>query len=759
MATKTATKRSLTLSVISMVICIVMLMGTTFAWFTDSVTSGKNMIVAGNLDIELDYWNGESWVTAEGASEIFDSEALWEPGYTEVVYLRLRNAGTLHLKYNVGATVYNEVLGKTKDGVDIRLSEHIKFGVIDNVEKDAYKGDRAAARAACDTGYDLFATLDPANGGYGSLEPDESISFAVVAYMPETVGNEANHNGVNVPSIELGLSVYATQKTAESDTFDKYYDQDASWIGNMAQPYADEYTNGAGTVIYNVSNAAELAWIANYVNSGAAKAAWGDKQMSVILTNDIDLNGLAWTPIGNKAVPFTYEFDGQGYTVSGLNVTGTYAGLFGGIKDNADIHDVNIDGAKVTGVLNDNDDSYAGALVAYADAYLSPYTKISNITVKNAEVYGKTAGGIAGGLYAKADADNCTVTDSIITGKHAGGIVGTMTESSLLTNATVDGNTVYGTDNTGKYIGRNYSSTPTPEDNAIDTTTAVEVSSPAVLACIAEDVNNGDSYKGKTITLTDDLDLAGIEWTPIGNNSTPFKGTFDGNGHTISNLKVDLGNSSNAGLFGMTTDGEIKNLTIENAEVSGRLNVGVVAGTPYTSKYTNITVKGDVKVEGMSYVGAVGGKNAYADITDVTVDVNEGSYVKATSTENGINYRTYVGGVIGFMGEGSHKLTNVTSNIDVIGDVCDIGGIVGIAHYGNSFINCSSSGDVTCTTDMHDGEIGGIAGVWHNGGEDVTFDSCSFTGTLNVPDSYDLTNNTITGVAYGTSGTGSLVIK
>ena len=270
-------------------------------------------------------------------------------------------------------------------------------------------------------------------------------------------------------------------------------------------------------------------------------------------------------------------------------------------------------------------------------------------------------------------------------------------------------------------------------------------------------------FAGKTFILTQDIDLNGQEWTPIGTSSNIFKGTFDGQGHTVKNLKIS-GNKGNVGLFGVTHDGEIKNLTVENAEVSGRLNVGVVAGQPYTSKYTNITVTGHVEVNGMAYVGAVGGKNAYADWTDITVEVDETSYVKANSVENGTAYRTYVGGVVGFNGEGGHSFTNITSNIDVEGSTCDVGGLFGIAHYGNKFKNCVCTGNVEiyAAEEAEEAEqIGGIAGVWHNeNGTTVSFTDCSFEGTLktNVTEGVDLSDNIITGAPYSATGTGKLVI-
>ena len=270
-------------------------------------------------------------------------------------------------------------------------------------------------------------------------------------------------------------------------------------------------------------------------------------------------------------------------------------------------------------------------------------------------------------------------------------------------------------------------------------------------------------FKGKTFVLTRDIDLGNEPWTPIGSSDHIFKGTFDGNGKKIANLVVN-GYNSNAGLFGVTHDGEIKNFTVENAKVSGRLNVGVVAGQPYTSKYTNITVQGHVEVNGMAYVGGVGGKNAYADWTDITVAVDETSYVKANSVENGTAYRTYVGGVVGFNGEGGHKFSNITSNINVEGSTCDVGGLFGIAHYGNQFVNCSCSGNVTITTDEVENalEIGGLAGVWHNeNGQTVTFTNCSFNGELSTPNITDEVNfyyGGLVGNPYSATGTGKLII-
>ena len=269
-------------------------------------------------------------------------------------------------------------------------------------------------------------------------------------------------------------------------------------------------------------------------------------------------------------------------------------------------------------------------------------------------------------------------------------------------------------------------------------------------------------YATMTIVLDADLDLGNEEWLPVGTATNPFKGTFDGNGFTIHNLKV-TGNNSNVGLFGVTHDGEIKNLILNNANVSGRLNVGAVAGQPYTSKYTDITVKGHVEVKGMAYVGGVGGKDAYANWTNITVDVDATSFVKANSVENGTAYRTYVGGVVGFNGEGGHTFKNITSNINVEGSTLDVGGLFGIAHYGNKFENCVCTGNVVNNIDKAEYALqtGGIAGVWNNGGENVEFTNCSFKGTLSAPNAGDVNfyYNGLVGAPYSAAGPGKLIIN
>ena len=230
-----STKKSLLLSALSLMMCVAMLIGTTYAWFTDSVTSGKNKIVAGNLDVELEYTtNGTDWTPVTDQTKLFDDSALWEPGHTEVAYLRLSNAGTLALKYNLAINVANEVAGTNVAGESLKLSDYINMGVVEDWNGTVY-ADRDAARTAV-TGAGVIANYAVA-GEMAAGAAAETL--AIVVYMPEEVGNEANYKtGTVAPSIELGVTLVATQDTVEADSFDNTYDANAQFptVANTFTP-------------------------------------------------------------------------------------------------------------------------------------------------------------------------------------------------------------------------------------------------------------------------------------------------------------------------------------------------------------------------------------------------------------------------------------------------------------------------------------------------------------------------------------------
>ncbi|MEE1099057.1 MAG: hypothetical protein UHY58_03970, partial [Alistipes sp.] len=293
-------------------------------------------------------------------------------------------------------------------------------------------------------------------------------------------------------------------------------------------------------------------------------------------------------------------------------------------------------------------------------------------------------------------------------------------------------------------------------------TFAIGISSVEELKEFAAEVNAGNNFAGKNIVLLNDIDLVNAAWTPIGNGSKAFKGNFNGLNHTIKNLNI-VATSAYAGLFGYTFGGNlIENLVIENINATGTGYLGGVAGFAETTSFKNITIQGDVFIDCSGQdIGALTGYT-YGTLTDITVNVNEGSYVKGHS---------YFGGVVGYRGEGAITYTRVKSNIDVIGKAYMIGGITGMAQYGNKFVDCECSGNVSLTEGDPTSanrwmRIGGIAGSWMDGNDTyvVTLENCAFTGTLsskNTDGDYvtEFDHNGYVGRSYNTSNKGKLIIN
>ena len=196
MTNRKSTKRALLGSVVAMVLCLAMLVGATFAWFTDTASTNVNKIQAGNLDVVLEMQNADGkWVSAEGKTLDFVKAAdakgeaiLWEPGCTyELPALRIRNNGNLALKYQVIITGINGS-AKLNTAIDWTIG-------------------------------------DVAMGAEQHLAAGESNAFTIKGHMKESAGNEYMNESID----GIAITVVATQNTVESDSFGKDYDADAEY--------------------------------------------------------------------------------------------------------------------------------------------------------------------------------------------------------------------------------------------------------------------------------------------------------------------------------------------------------------------------------------------------------------------------------------------------------------------------------------------------------------------------------------------------
>ena len=292
MTNSKSTKRALISSILATLICVAMLIGTTFAWFTDTASTGINKIVSGNLKVGFQYWNGTAYVDASDAN-LFSENTFWEPGHTEVVYLKVVNKGNLALKYRLSTIdTFEYQYAKNSDGEKILLSEYLKIGIAEG--KNAAEGTFASRKAAIDAAAGNlvdYNTYTKENTLLPATDNSESADYlAFVVYMPTTVGNKANAvDSNNLPWIRFALALTATQVEHENDSFDNTYDE------GVPYPIVGAGENGTGTVLYN-----ELQKRNPSILLGAdAKYYYG---WSVGYTATVDLNGHTLTATGSQAV-------------------------------------------------------------------------------------------------------------------------------------------------------------------------------------------------------------------------------------------------------------------------------------------------------------------------------------------------------------------------------------------------------------------------------------------------------------------------
>lgn len=226
---KNATKRSLLASALALALCVIMLVGTTFAWFTDTASTSVNRIQAGNLKMEVSYKNsttGNEYAILGEETNIFMQDTLWEPGHVEYAVLNVKNIGSLALKYKLGINIANETGSTNVNDEAFKLSDYIKFAV---VEGEADVTDRAALVAAAETAGSKLIKEGYSNESHLNTT-GASETVTLVVWMPETVGNDANHAvDAAAPAIDLGITVAATQYNYESDSIGPDYDKNADY--------------------------------------------------------------------------------------------------------------------------------------------------------------------------------------------------------------------------------------------------------------------------------------------------------------------------------------------------------------------------------------------------------------------------------------------------------------------------------------------------------------------------------------------------
>ncbi len=501
-------KSALLMSFTSLLICFAMLVGSTFAWFTDTATTGVNKIVSGKLKVDLvaaeadadgkyPSLTGEGgkllWTqkvvgtTEEPVLEAVETEGLplWEPGVNFLTQgFKIANKGNLALKWKVevnkGTTATN---AKNAD-----LLKVIDFYVVTKSENGAQEATKLAAFE-------------------GQLKDGNTVSketYYIKGHMQEEAGN--NYQSLTLDGITV--TVYATQLNHENDSFNNTYDENATYPviisdlkknysadativpdGFVVTPYNNEEFDGingkTGTI--TIKDAESLLYFAYVLDPAAALAkepstvwphtsVWygGSYARHIVLAEDIDLQGITLpNGFGNMK---DYDFDGQGHTIKNaiINYTGTdNTALFAG--GNCGISNLVVENIKV--VAPNGTENAVGIVSSDANA------TINNVTVRNSSVVGgKYTGAVVG--YNYGSVTDCTVENCTVSGRYkVGGIVGyicnsndnsTFVTGNKLTNVTVKGeNRIAGKSDfvIGKIVGNWNATVGTCKENTFSGTT------------------------------------------------------------------------------------------------------------------------------------------------------------------------------------------------------------------------------------------------------------------------------------------------
>lgn len=407
--------QSLCVSMASIVLSLVMLVGTTMAWFTDETTSSTFIITSGTVDSTVSYAtpaNVSTYSTEENNTGLEWSllpqgeesnsglfAGVYQPGNYKIVFLKLKNSGTLPACYRVS-------LQMTQSS-DLAFSEKLMFGykvfsseqeVInfaslgnDLAKADTYKRENAGCDKLSAHKEDAYQAANTT--AVLKLLSGESSYLALSIFMPEETNTTEMMVEENTPKVEVRLTIIASQLTTENVP--------EPWDGVTATA-TEKLEKPEGTEnIYNINSPADLAEIANILNDSEVQNSLSS--VTINLITDIDMNNEEWKPI-NTTIPVT--INGNGHTIYNLNASGeglTNAGLFGSAQT-LTVTSLNIVGGQAIGT------NAAGMLAGtVTDKAELTAVNVENVTVQAPSGYADPLVGTGKGTQDNCNASNYTI--------------------------------------------------------------------------------------------------------------------------------------------------------------------------------------------------------------------------------------------------------------------------------------------------------------------------------------------------------------
>jgi len=208
-------KIAMTLSLCMMMIWTMLGTGASLAWFVDTTPDLKNIFQFAEFDLVVSQKQPDgSYKELTADTPIFDDQALYEPGYVQIVYLKVENKGTVPFDYKTAVIVTNYTTATNVYGTTFNLQPHLRFGMVSASTEAgllAQLATREMAVAQADMPLNNYDTeLTP----LGDRDSGQNTAYmALIVRMPEAVGNEANYRGDDIPRVELGVTITATQQT------------------------------------------------------------------------------------------------------------------------------------------------------------------------------------------------------------------------------------------------------------------------------------------------------------------------------------------------------------------------------------------------------------------------------------------------------------------------------------------------------------------------------------------------------------------
>lgn len=206
-------KIMLAASLVSFLVWILIGSGISIAWFSDTTPEVRNIFHFADFDLDVSYRrDGDpTWKPLEGETKVFDDEALYEPNYTQVIFLKVDNKGDKPFNFKTAVTVFDYTVATNVYGQNFNLQDYLTFGL-------SPASTETAMENAVSTRDKAITLANQPLSNYSTdealLAEGETAYIALVVHMPKDVGNAANYRGSTIPKVELGITVSASQITA-----------------------------------------------------------------------------------------------------------------------------------------------------------------------------------------------------------------------------------------------------------------------------------------------------------------------------------------------------------------------------------------------------------------------------------------------------------------------------------------------------------------------------------------------------------------